>query len=272
MSASAPPPSEGAAPPPLPDAGAAVPPSAEPPVERSRFPALIIKGLAVYSAAVVSLIAIIILGGSTDSTARAIILMALGLLLIWVLLGGTLMYRYREKVRSRVLALRGGWQLKFVLLATGLLLLEEVVTTTMTNLAPLFGSKIGVAYITASDNYLLVIAFASVSVLFPAYIGWAWLLKRYDFTPNEVFLLYGLLGTTAEASLNPSSLIAGFWFFVYGLMIYLPAYSIPRDRGAVRPRARHYVLAYFVPLACQIPAVIVVTLLKGWLGIKLFTG
>lgn len=252
---------------------AAVP--AEPPArtpERSRVPALIIKGLAVYSAVVVSLVAVVVLVGSTDPTARAIILMALGLVGIWIVGGGTLMYLYRDRIRARVLALPGPWQLKFVVFATGLLLLEEVVTTTMTNLAPLFGSKVGVAYITASDNYLLVIAFASVSVLFPAYIGWAWLLKRYDFTPNEAFLLYGLLGTTSEASLTASSLIAGFWFFVYGLMIYLPAYSVPRDRGALKRRARHYVLAYFVPLACQIPAVIAVTLLKGALGIKLFTG
>jgi hypothetical protein len=235
-------------------------------------PAFLIKALAVYSAAVISLIAFVVLVGSSDSRERAIILMALGLIAIWALAGGLLQLRYRNAVRARVLAMRGSWQLKFVAFATALLLLEEVVSTSMTNLAPFLGSARGVAYITASDNYFLVIAFHSVSVLFPAYIGWAWLLKRYDFTPNEVFLLYGFLGTTAEAMLNPTSLIAGFWFFIYGLMIYLPAYSLPRDRGAVRPKARHYLLTYFVPLACQIPAVIVVTLLKGWLGIELFTG
>jgi hypothetical protein len=238
----------------------------------SRLPALLIKALAIYSTAVVWLIAFLVLAGSSDPTARAVILMALGLLLIWVVCGGSLMFLYREGIRARVLALPGSWQVKFVFFASGLLLLEEVVTTAMTNLAPAFGGQVGVAYITASNNYFLVTAFASVSVLFPAYIGWAWLLKRYDFTPNEVFLLYGLLGTTSEASLNAGSLFAGFWFFVYGLMIYLPAYSIPSDRGAVRPRARHFVLAYFVPLACQIPAVIAVTLLKGWLAVHLFTG
>jgi hypothetical protein len=250
-----------------------IPPRApDSPQERSRVPRLIIKGLAVYSAAVVSLITVAILVGSNDSTQRAIIVMALGLVLIWCLLGGVITLRYRDAVRARVLSWERPWQLKFALFATGLLLLEEVVTTSMTNLAPFLGSQRGVAYITASDNYLLVIAFHSVSVLFPAYIGWAWLLKRYDFTPNEVFLLYGLLGTTAEATLNPSSLFGGFWFFVYGLMIYLPAYSLPRDRPVVKPRAKHYVLAYFVPLACQIPAVVVVTLLRGALGVQLFTG
>jgi hypothetical protein len=242
------------------------------PAERSRVPRLLIKALAAYSAAVVTLITFVILVGSNDSTQRAVILMALGLVLIWIVLGGLLQLRYRDAVRARLLAWNRPWQLKFVLFATGLLLLEEVVTTSMTNLAPYLGSQRGVAYITASDNYLLVIAFHSVSVLFPAYIGWAWVLKRYDFTPNEVFLLYGLLGTTAEATLNPSSLFGGFWFFVYGLMIYLPAYSLPKERPVVKPRAKHYVLAILVPYACQLPAVFAVFLLKGWLGIHLFTG
>lgn len=242
------------------------------PAERSRIPGLIIKGLAAYSAAVVTLIALAISLGSSDPTQRAVLAMALGLVLLWIVVGGLLQLRYRDAIRARVLAWNLDWRIKFVLFATGLLLLEEVVTTSMTNLAPFLGSQRGVAYITASDNYLLVIAFHSVSVLFPAYIGWAFLLKRYDFTANEVFLLYGLLGTTAEASLNPTSLIAGFWFFVYGLMIYLPAYSLPTDRHAARPKARHYALAYLIPFACQIPAVIVVTLAKGWLGIHLFTG
>lgn len=250
--------------------------SLSPPVaigaERSIWPERIIRGLAAYSAVALTLVAVAVLVGSSDSRERAIILMALGLIAIWVVAGGLLQLRYRDAVRARVLALRGNWQLKFVAFATGLLLLEEVVSTAMTNLAPVLGSARGVAYITASDNYFLVIAFHSASVLFPAYIGWAWLLKRYDFTPHEVFLLYGFLGTTAEAMLNPTALIAGFWFFIYGLMIYLPAYSLPRDRGAVRPRGKQYLLTYFVPLACQIPAVILVALLKGWLGITLFTG
>jgi hypothetical protein len=230
-----------------------------------------IKALTVYSAVVVSIITVAILVGSSDPRERAIILMALGLVVIWCVIGGLLQLRYRDRVRARVLAMRGDWRLKFFLFASSLILLEEVVTTSMTNLAPFLGSQRGVAFITASDNYFLVIAFHSASVIIPAYVGWAWLLSRYDFTPNEVFLLYGLLGTTAEATLNPSSLFGGFWFFVYGLMIYLPAYSIPRDRGAVKPKARHYALTYFVPLACQIPIVVLVMLLKGSLGITLFT-
>jgi hypothetical protein len=157
-------------------------------------------------------------------------------------------------------------------MATVLALIEEAITTTLTNLAPEFGSQIGVAYITASNIYLIVIAFSSVVVFAPESAAWACLLQRYRFSPNEVFLLYGLLGTTMEASINPTALIAGCWFFVYGLMVYLPAYSTPPDRGAQDPQWYHYVLTYVFPLACALPVVAADTLLAHALGIHLWTG
>ncbi len=40
----------------------------------------------------------------------------------------------------------------------------------------------------------------------------------------------------------------GMWVFVYGLMIYLPACSLPADRGARLPRWWHYPLAVILPL------------------------
>ena len=60
-----------------------------------------------------------------------------------------------------------GWPARFILSATGMALLEEAVTTTMTNLAPFFGVPIGQAYITASANYLDVVLGHSVIVLVP---------------------------------------------------------------------------------------------------------
>jgi len=44
--------------------------------------------------------------------------------------------------------------MKFILMATVLALIEEATTTTMTNLARLFGVKVVQACITASTNYL----------------------------------------------------------------------------------------------------------------------
>ena len=110
-------------------------------------------------------------------------------------------------------------------------LLEEAVTTTMTNLAPVLGVAIGQAYITASANYLDVVLGHSVIVFVPMFAAWAWLLSRYDFRPAEVFLLFGLTGTLAEAgTFGPQMLaMAGVWVWVYGLMVWLPAYALPRQ-------------------------------------------
>ena len=246
------------------------PPSAVPGSWRDRIPRWIVRGLGVYTAAFLALFVVTQTVGPTDAKQHAIFLMAMGLILLWVVLGGLLTWRFRDRVRAWMLRQPGSGPLKFVLLATAFVLVEEAITTTMTNLAPEFGSKIGVAYITASTNYLLVIGFSSVVVIAPAFIGWGVLLRRYDFTPLEVFLLFGLLGTTGEASLNPSALIAGFWFFVYGLMVYLPAYSLPTHRGAVTPRWYHYAMGYLVPLAFQLPFVVLANVARAWLGIHLF--
>jgi hypothetical protein len=118
----------------------------------------------------------------------------------------------------------------------------------MTNLAPLFGFKVGEVYITASANYFDVVALHSVVMFIPMFVGWAVLLWRYDFSPFAVFVLFGLTGTLAEMSFGPQhALEFGMWIFVYGLMVFLPAYSVPRDRRARTPRWWHYPLAVFIP-------------------------
>jgi hypothetical protein len=239
---------------------------------RTRVPRLLIRALAIYTGVFVAFLATAVLIGSHSSRDRAILLMAVGLVLLWIVVGGSLTYWYRESIRREVLRWPISWPWRFVLMATALALIEEAITTGMTNLAPEFGSQIGVAYITASNNYLIVIAFSSVVVFVPEFVGWMLLLQRWTFTPNEVLLLYGLLGTTMEATLNPSALYAGFWFFVYGLMVYLPAYCVPTERGAVRPRWWHYFLAYFVPLAIALPVAGADSLLGHWLGIHLWSG
>jgi hypothetical protein len=49
----------------------------------------------------------------------------------------------RSTIRNAVNKIRIVWRWKFIFFATALALLEEVITTTMTNLAPLFGVKVG---------------------------------------------------------------------------------------------------------------------------------
>jgi hypothetical protein len=179
---------------------------------------------------------------------RAILGMGWGLILLWIFLGGTLMHRCRASIRGVVMSIRLDWRLKFVLFATVLALIEEAITTTMTNLAPLFGVKLGEAYITASANYLDVVALHSVVVIAPMFVGWAVLLWRYEFSPFAVFLLFGLTGTLAEMSFGPQhALEFGLGIFVYGLMAYLRAYCVPDGRKVRVPRWWHYPLAVFAP-------------------------
>ena len=181
---------------------------------------------------------------------RAVIGMGSGLVLLWVFLGGALMVRLRLPVATRIHAIHLPWPLKFVSFATVLALIEEAITTSMTNLAPAFGVPLGSAYITSSVNYLDVVLRHSVIVFVPMFIAWAWLLKRYAFSPFQVFLLFGLSGLLAESmTFGAQNLfLFGMWIFVYGLMVYLPACSIPTERGAAPPRWQHFILAVVLPL------------------------
>lgn len=193
---------------------------------------------------------------------RAVIFMGAGLVLLWIMIGGTLMWTTRERVHAFVLRMRLPWPLTFTLFCTLLALTEEAVTVSMTNLAPLFGVPVGAAYITASANYLDVVALHSVVVFVPMFVAWAWMLSRWDFRPAEVFLLFGLTGFLAEAifagTLNLAQ--APFWIFVYGLMVWLPATCIPFRNGTRRPKWWAYPLAVSLPFVFAMPVAMIVGL------------
>lgn len=198
-----------------------------------------------------------------DRIAHAVLGMGLGLILLWIILCGTGMYIFRDKVRSFVQSIPAHWQVKFIVFGVALALLEEVITTAMTNLAPFFGVKIGEAYITASTNYFDVVLLHSVIAFVPWFFAWAWILKRYAFSPFWVFLLFGLDGLFAESltfgwqHLNEFAL----WIPVYGLMVYLPAYTIPAERGAKPPNIWHGALAFVLPFVIGIPWAALINLL-----------
>jgi hypothetical protein len=191
---------------------------------------------------------------------RAVIIMGAGLVLFWIFIGGMLMWRERDKVREFMLQLRLPWTVKFVLFCTLLALTEEAVTVSMTNLAPLFGVPLGAAYITASTNYLDVVTLHSVVVFIPMFISWAWMLARWDFLPAEVFLFFGLTGFMAETQFAGTWNVvqAPFWIFVYGLMVWLPAYSLPVREKARRPAWWGYPMAILLPFLFAIPVAAII--------------
>lgn len=226
--------------------------------------------IGIYSGLLVTLLKVVILS-SGKVRERAIFLMADGLILFWIVVGGALAPMLRERLVPRLAAISMDWRVRFVLLCTAMALLEGVITTTMTNLAPLLGTTPEAAHITASTNYFKVVCFHSVVVFVPMFIAWAWMLSRWDFSPLKVLLLFGITGSMAEASINPTSLIGGFWVFVYGLMVYLPACTVPGNRSAMPPRWWHYPLAVVLPFPFVVLAAPMI-LLRQWLGIEFFPG
>jgi hypothetical protein len=228
-------------------------------MNRDRITRIIIIAAGIWLAVTTSLLLVIALTGAAPNT-RAVFLMGSGLVLIWVLICGMLMRVFRDPISAAVRLIGLDWRVKFVLLATLLAMTEELVTTGMTNAAPLFGVPVGAAYITASANYFDVIALHSVVVFIPMFISWAVLLRYIDFHPNEVFLLFGLTGILTEASFGGGQAFAefAFWIFIYGLMVYLPAYSLPAERAARPPRWWHYVVAVILPILFAIPVAAVV--------------
>lgn len=229
----------------------------------------IIKLLATYSSLVIIIVSILVLN-SNDANQKSVIKMALGLILIWIILIGTIMYSLRDRIGKIVKKIPLNWRITFVIFASILALIEEAIAVLMTNLAKFFGSEVGVAYITASSNYLHVILFHSTIIFFGMFVIWSYLLSKYNFSPNEVFLIFGLTGTLAEASINSSSLFAGFWFFIYGLMIYLPAYSVPK-RKTREPLIRHYIFAVVLTIIVSIIFKVIAELIRLKLGIIFFT-
>jgi len=195
----------------------------------------------------------------------ATVKMVFGLIMLWIVLCGSLMYRFREQVREFFQRLPFDWRVKFVLFATILALVEEAITVLMTNLAPFFGVKPEEAYITASTNYLDVVLCHSVVVFVPLFIAWAILLSRYDFSPFAVFLLFGLTGIVCETTISPAGAILGsaLWIFIYGLMLYLPAYCIPPVRSARAVRWYHYLLAIPATFLIAMPLLLPITYVLG---------
>ncbi len=131
--------------------------------------------IGVYSGALVTLLNVVLLGsGSTKD--RAIILMADGIIVLWIIVEGSLTPLLRKRLVPRLAAIRMDWRVRFVLFCTLMALIEEAITTSMTNLAPLFGSTPEEAHITASTNYFKVVCFHSVVMFVPMFVAWAWML------------------------------------------------------------------------------------------------
>jgi hypothetical protein len=194
---------------------------------------------------------------------RAIILMALGLFMVWVLLAGGLMWKFAPRLLLIINRLPFNWRIRFVFVSIILALIEEAIATFMSNLALILGDSTHQAAITASKNYLEVVAGYSVIVFIPMFIAWALLLSWRNFSPFSVMVLFGITGLLSESlSFGPQNFLnAGFWILVYGLMVYLPARSVP---GQNIPQAKiwHYPIAILLPIVTATPVVMILLSLR----------
>lgn len=200
------------------------------------------------------------LAGIENRKLRAMAGMLWGLDLLWIGGVGIASLLGRSKVRGLIQRSPLPSGVTFFLFVTALALVEEAVTTLMTNCAPLFGVPVGEVYITASANYLDVVCYHSVVVFLPQFATWAWLLSRYAVTPFAAFILFGLTGLVDETLFGgPQILTFAQWMLVYGLMIYLPAYCHPETPGRRVVRWFHYPVFVLLPIIVAMPMVVLIT-------------
>jgi hypothetical protein len=210
---------------------------------------------------------------SGNPRSQAIITMGFSLFLGWCVYAGRFMLKHKDAFRAFFQKLNFSWPLKFVLACTALALIEEMWTTSLTNVVPpLFGLTSEEVYITASTNYFEVVLRHSVITFVPMFCAWAWLLDRYKFTPGEVFLLYGFVGLLAESSMAATNIFNGMWVFVYGLFVFWPAYALPERAHAIVPRFKHYVLAIILPIISPVVYLPLAILMDAFFGIEMFPG
>lgn len=195
-----------------------------------------------------------------DPIGRAIMGMGIGLMIFWMFIGGfiqLMIHKKLPKIKSKIV-------LYFTLFSVLLILIEEAIATTMTNLAtPLFGVSPLDAYITASTNYFTVIFLNSVVVIAPMYIVWGIILKKYKFNPLWVYIIFGVTGTISESLAfgMQNMFLVGFWMNIYGLTVALPAYLLQDDTRKT-PSILLHIEMIFLPILASLPVVLILLLLK----------
>lgn len=197
------------------------------------------------------------LAGLEDSKLAVMSKMLWGLTLLWIVGFGVASVALRDKVRDFGRRNAGNRVAIFFGFVTLLALLEEAITTGMTNCAPLFGAEIGEVYITASANFLDVVLYHSLVVFLPQFLAWGLLLKRYSFSPFAAFVCYGLTGFVNEALFSgPNPLMLAQWILVYGLLVYLPSQLFFHCSDRRQPRWWMYPIVVLLPILASIPMVV----------------
>lgn len=143
------------------------------------------------------------------------------LTVLWVFLGGSLMYLLRNIFVKFYSKIKWPFWLKFTFFATLFSLIEEAIAVSVNNY---FSG--GQAILTASTDYWEVVSHHSVVILIPIFFIFSFFVKKFNFTPYKSFLYFGIIGVLAEFSIGGILSLFEFslWIFVYGLIVYLPSH------------------------------------------------
>ena len=93
----------------------------------NRITRWVLIAIGIYSALLVSFLNLLILN-SENAKDRAIILMADGMIVLWIIVGGSLTPMLRRRLVPRIAVIPIDWRIRFVLCCTGMALLEEVMS------------------------------------------------------------------------------------------------------------------------------------------------
>ncbi|MFU8786339.1 MAG: hypothetical protein ACNA7U_03750 [Candidatus Izemoplasmataceae bacterium] len=189
---------------------------------------------------------------------QAIITMSMGLLVIWGVVIAYIQVKLLKKLNEYTLTPRK-YILYFFLLCVLLALLAEIISTSMTNTAYLWGLSPHEAFITASPNYFIVVTQYSVIVFLPQFLVIALLNLRYDFKALHWFIIYGLIGYLGELLAFGSAasyLSIPFWMIIYGWIVYLPNKLLKPNNERVIVNPKQLVLGLVTPLIVSVPWVL----------------
>lgn len=219
--------------------------------------------IGVYSIAFLSLVYVDVLN-NWDANGLAIMKMSIFLSFLWIIIWGTFQYFFKDIVRKMINMTEKKWKKKFFVLCIILVWIEEAIAVTMTNNVVQFWWEPWKAFITASTNYFEVIFLHSIIVFIPMFYAWILLLKKYDFSTAQVLFFFWISWIIWEIFMNPIALISWFWIFIYGLMIALPVYCLPK-RNLRKPWFTWYVWALILPTLFSLPAVWIALILQDML-------
>lgn len=220
------------------------------------FPKIFIAIVLVIGLAIQTLLVIHIFNqGSIED--KAIVTMSSGLLFLWAVMGGTLMLIFKNRIRARFSS-SNLYVIKFFIFSVIMCLIAEIISTSMTNTAYLWGLSPYETYITASPNYIEVITKHSIIVFLPQFVCWGIFLSRYNISAHWAVLIYGITGYLNELiafGLSSNAMSLPYWILIYGLIIYLPAFCLPRNPQR-ETKFYHYMLFIILPILFTVPWVI----------------